>query len=210
MGVIRVKYLGLQPYELVYHQMQTFTQQRTLDTPDEIWLLQHLPVFTLGRNSKQEHILRHSHIPEIQIDRGGQVTHHAPGQLVMYVLLDLKRRNLGVRQLVSLLENCVIHFLQQNGIVAKSKKTAPGVYVDGKKIAALGLRVSKGRCYHGLCLNVAMDLMPYQQINPCGYADLQVTQCVLLGIDKTMEEVTEAVLGSLLSRLDMHQENIKT
>ncbi|HHL19101.1 MAG TPA: lipoyl(octanoyl) transferase LipB [Thiothrix sp.] len=199
---ITIKYLGLQPYELVYQQMQAFTQQRTLDTPDEIWLLQHFSVFTLGRNSKLEHILQHSHIPEVQIDRGGQVTYHAPGQLVVYVLLDLKRRNLGVRQLVTLLENCIIHFLQQNGVVAKNKKTAPGVYVEGKKIAALGLRVSKGRCYHGLCLNVDMDLTPYQQINPCGYADLQVTQCVLLGIDKTIEKITEEVLECLLSELD--------
>ena len=199
---VTIKYLGLQPYELVYQQMQAFTQQRTLDTPDEIWLLQHFSVFTLGRNSKLEHILQHSHIPEVQIDRGGQVTYHAPGQLVVYVLLDLKRRNLGVRQLVTLLENCIIRFLQQNSVVAKSKKTAPGVYVQGKKIAALGLRVSKGCCYHGLCLNVDMDLTPYQQINPCGYADLQVTQCVLLGIDKTIEKMTEEVLEYLLSELD--------
>ena len=198
---ITIKYLGLQPYSLVYQQMQTFTQQRTLDTPDEVWLLQHPPIFTLGRNSKPEHLLQHSDIPEIQIDRGGQVTYHAPGQLMVYVLLDLKRRNLGVRQLVTLLESCVIRFLQQNGVVAKSRKAAPGVYVDGKKIAALGLRVSKGCCYHGLCLNVAMDLTPYQQINPCGYANLQVTQCVLLGIDKTITEVTEEVLQCLLSEL---------
>jgi len=197
-----IKHLGLQSYEQVYNKMQRFTQQRTLDTPDEVWLLQHYPVFTLGRNTKPEHILQHSDIPEVQIDRGGQVTYHAPGQLIVYVLLDLKRRRLGVRQFVGLLENCIIIFLQQNGIVAENKSDAPGVYVGGKKIAALGLRVSKGRCYHGLCLNVAMDLTPYQQINPCGYAGLSVTQCAFLGIDKTIAEVAEEVLQCLLSELE--------
>lgn len=202
MSLLTVKYLGLQPYKAVYQQMQVFTQQRTPDTPDEIWLLQHEPVFTLGRNGKAEHILQHSTIPEIYIDRGGQVTYHAPGQLMVYVLLDLKRRKLGVRQLVTLLEDCVIGFLQQNGIVANNKKTAPGVYVEGKKIAALGLRVSKGCCYHGFCLNVAMDLTPYRQINPCGYADLVVTQCASLGIDKALTVVTDEILYCLLHELE--------
>lgn len=196
-----IKHLGIQPYQQVYQQMQAFTQQRTSDTPDEIWLLQHEPVFTLGRNAKPEHILQHSHIPEVHIDRGGQVTYHALGQLMVYVLLDLKRRKLGVRQLVTLLEHCIITFLQQNNVVAKSKRQAPGVYVAGKKIAALGLRVSKGCCYHGLCLNVDMDLTPYQQINPCGYADLQVTQCTEVGISKDITNVTHEVLDCLLAEL---------
>lgn len=196
-----IKHLGIKPYQQVYQQMQTFTQQRTSDTPDEIWLLQHEPVFTLGRNAKPEHILQHSHIPEVQIDRGGQVTYHALGQLMVYVLLDLKRRNLGVRRLVTLLENSIITFLQQNDVVANSKQEAPGVYVAERKIAALGLRVSKGCCYHGLCLNIDMDLTPYQQINPCGYADLQVTQCIEVGINKDITTVTNEVLECLLDEL---------
>ena len=200
---LTIKTLGLQPYEQVYRQMQCFTQQRKPDTVDEIWLLQHEPIFTLGRNTKREHILQHSHIPEIHIDRGGQVTYHAPGQLMVYVLLDLKRRKLGVRRLVNLLERCIIIFLQHNGVIAKNKKDAPGVYVDGKKIAALGLRVSKGYCYHGLCLNVDMDLTPYQQINPCGYANLHITQCVALGINKDMEVVMDEVLQYLLYELEI-------
>jgi len=195
---IHIKYLGLQPYENTYHQMQVFTQERTADTPDEIWLLEHLPVFTLGRNGKQEHILKHSTIPEVHIDRGGQVTYHAPGQLMLYTLLDLKRSGVGVKQLVGLLESCVVDFLQKRGIEAKNKKDAPGVYVEGKKIAALGLRVSRGCCYHGLCLNVDMDLKPYEQINPCGYQGLEVTQCSLLGINEGVEEVGGEVVQLLL------------
>jgi lipoyl(octanoyl) transferase len=171
-----VRELGLRPYEQVWQDMQLFTDQRSETTADELWLLQHPPVYTLGKNGKPEHILDARHIPVIKSDRGGQVTYHGPGQVIVYTLLDLNRMQIGVRELVTRIENSVINLLEDYGIHANARKDAPGVYVDGRKIAALGLRVRKGRSFHGLALNVDMDLGPFARINPCGYQGLEVTQ----------------------------------
>jgi len=171
---------GLQDYANIWQQMRHFTEHRHADTTDEIWLMQHNPVITLGQAGKTEHLLQASKIPVIKTDRGGQVTYHGPGQLMAYLLLDMKRRGLGVRELVTQMEQAVIALLQEFHIESYAKKTAPGVYVkqDGReqKIAALGLRVRKGCCYHGLALNIDMDLQPFELINPCGYPGMKVTQ----------------------------------
>ncbi len=198
---IIVRKLGLVDYQSTFHQMQQFTAQRQADTCDEIWSLQHPPVFTLGRNTRAEHIRHHSRIPEIAIDRGGQVTYHGPGQLVIYLLLDLTRRKLGVRKLVDTLENAIISLLDGYGIKAYSKKEAPGVYVEHAKIAALGFRIKHGCSYHGLSLNVDMDLSPYQQINPCGYPDLAITDLSQLGISTQLTVVEEQLLSLLTQSL---------
>ena len=166
--------------------MQDFTKARDKNTPDELWVVEHSPVFTLGRNGKAEHILHDSNIPVIKVDRGGQVTYHGPGQIVIYLLLDLHRRNLGIRKLVTLIEDCIVELLGKFNLNANSDPKAPGVYVEGKKVAALGLRVSKGRTTHGLSLNVDMDLKPFSYINPCGYKGLEVTQTRSLGINENM------------------------
>lgn len=173
---IIVRQLGRQIYQPVWQAMQQFTQQRNNETLDELWLVEHDPVFTQGQAGKAEHILMPSHIPVVQVDRGGQVTYHGPGQLVIYCLIDLKRKNLGVRQLVSAIENSVVNLLQQYQILSAPRSDAPGVYVANKKICSLGLKIKKGCSFHGLALNVDMDLSPFTQINPCGYADMQVTQ----------------------------------
>jgi len=186
---IKVKHLGLVDYEKAWKDMQDFTQNRDDATADELWIVEHPPVFTLGRNGKAEHILQDSSIPVIKVDRGGQVTYHAPGQIVIYFLLDLHRRKLGIRRLVTLIEESIIELLAQFDIDANSESKAPGVYVDGKKIAALGLRVSKGRTTHGLSLNVDMDLTPFGYINPCGYEGLEVTQMRDLGPKDNMDEL---------------------
>ncbi len=178
--------------------MQNFTQQRDQKTQDEIWVVQHYPVFTLGRNGKREHILNAGDIPIIPIDRGGQVTYHGPGQLVIYLLIDLKRRQLGVRQLVTHIETAIIKFLATENIIANSNPKAPGVYVNNAKIAALGLRISKGCSTHGLSFNVDMDLTPFQHINPCGYKGLQITQCKDLGIKKTIPQIANELVQYLL------------
>lgn len=178
---LRVRQLGRQPYEPVWRRMQAFTERRDARTDDELWLTEHDPVFTLGMNGKPEHLLAPGNIPVVQIDRGGQVTYHGPGQLVAYLLLDLKRRKLGVRALVEQLEQAVIELLAQDGIEARARRDAPGVYVDERKIAALGLRVRRGCSYHGLALNVSMDLRPFARINPCGYPGMQVTRTADLG-----------------------------
>jgi lipoyl(octanoyl) transferase len=171
-----IRTLGQQPYEPIWQSMLSFTEQRNADTPDEIWLLEHNPVFTLGRNGKEEHILTRSAIPVVAIDRGGQVTYHGPGQLIAYLLIDIKRRSLGVRQLVTHIEQSIIDTLHEYQLDAFAKKEAPGVYINDAKIAALGLRIKKGCSFHGLSLNVQMDLSPFQQINPCGYQNLEVVQ----------------------------------
>lgn len=173
---LHVHHLGLQAYADVWHDMRQFTELRNAQTDDEIWFVQHPPVYTLGKNGKYKHILDSKDIPVVDVDRGGQVTYHGPGQLIVYVLLDIKRLKIGVRSLVTLLEQAVIELLSLYKIDACSRKDAPGVYVDMKKIAALGLRISKGCCYHGLALNVDMDLEPYESINPCGFDDLEITQ----------------------------------
>lgn len=174
---ILVKQLGLQDYQTTWQAMQTFTDQRTAETPDELWIVEHSPVYTQGLNGKAEHLLRpNSQIPVVQTDRGGQITYHGPGQLIIYVLVDLKRRKLGVRALVSILENSIIELLQQFDIPAEARADAPGVYVNGKKIASLGLKIRKQKSYHGLALNIDMDLAPFQAINPCGLLGMQMVQ----------------------------------
>ena len=178
--------------------MQDFTQQRDKDTQDELWIVEHTPVFTLGRNGKRKHILDAGNIPIIPIDRGGQVTYHGPGQLVIYLLIDLKRRQMGVRELVTHMENAIIDFLSAHHIHANSDPKAPGVYVNGKKIAALGLRISKGCSTHGLSLNVDMDLTVFKRINPCGYKDLKVTQCKDIGIKQPMHQVADELVQYLV------------
>lgn len=185
-----------QPYEPVWRAMQAFTDTRTADTPDELWLVQHLPVFTLGLAGKPEHLLHRSEIPLVQIDRGGQITYHGPGQIVLYCLVDLKRRNLGVRELVRKLEQSVVNLLANHGVSAEGREDAPGVYLNnGAKIAALGLRIRRGCCYHGLSLNVNMDLTPFADINPCGYAGLAVSQTHDEGIDCTLPQLAQELLS---------------
>ncbi|MDH5183439.1 MAG: lipoyl(octanoyl) transferase LipB [Gammaproteobacteria bacterium] len=169
---------GLQVYEPTWHAMQAYTAERNHDSADEIWLLQHPPVYTLGRNGKEEHILDPGQIPVVHIDRGGQITYHGPGQLVVYLLVDIKRRKMGVRDMVSAMESAIIGLLADYGIEAAARSDAPGVYVAGAKIAALGLRIKQGRSYHGLSLNLDMDLTPFSHINPCGYEGMAVSQLV--------------------------------
>ena len=173
---ILVRHLGQQPYAPISQAMHEFTDTRDENTFDEIWLVEHPPVFTQGQAGKAEHILATGDIPVIQSDRGGQVTYHGPGQQVMYVLLNLKRRKLGVRELVTLLEQTVVDTLAELGIEAFPRADAPGVYVGEKKICSLGLRIRKGCSFHGLALNIAMDLSPFQRINPCGYAGMEMAQ----------------------------------
>jgi lipoyl(octanoyl) transferase len=186
-----VRELGLLPYEQVWRDMQQFTDRRGESTADELWLLQHRPVYTLGKNGKPEHILDARDIPVIESDRGGQVTYHGPGQLIVYTLLDLSRMQIGVRELVTRIENSVIELLEDYDISATARKDAPGVYVDGRKIAALGLRVRKGCSFHGLALNVDMDLGPFARIDPCGYQGLEVTQ---------LSELAEAVDANVVEK----------
>ena len=176
-----VKHLGRQPYEPIYRQMREFTLARGDDTPDELWFLEHDPVFTQGQAGKAEHVLAPGAIPVVQSDRGGQVTYHGPGQLMGYVLIDLQRLGYGIRSFVTRLEQATVDLLAGYGIAAASRPDAPGVYVGARKICSLGLRVRKGRTYHGLALNVAMDLEPFARINPCGFKGLAMTQVAELG-----------------------------
>jgi lipoyl(octanoyl) transferase len=173
---IIIRSLGLQDYAVTWQAMQTFTNERTDKTDDEIWFLEHNPIFTQGQNGRPEHVLNPGNIPVIQVDRGGQITYHGPGQLVVYPLIDLRRKKLNVRQIVTLLEKSVIDLLKEYGISAYSKCEAPGVYVDNKKICSLGLRIRRGCSFHGLALNVAMNLEPFSRINPCGFSMLEMTQ----------------------------------
>ena len=196
-----IKNLGFQDYTSVWQAMQDFTQTRDENTSDELWLVEHPAVYTQGRNGKAEHILIASDIPIVNVDRGGQVTYHGPGQLIIYTLIDLKRRNLGIRHLVTLLENAIISLLKTHKIKACNNPKAPGVYVDNKKIAALGLRVSRGCTTHGLSLNIDMDLSPFNNINPCGYADLQVTQCKDLGIKENLHVLSEELVTLLTNSI---------
>ena len=198
---LHIRRLGLCDYEPVWHDMQAFTQQRTAQTADELWLLQHQSVYTLGMNGKREHLLMPGDIPVVEIDRGGQVTYHGPGQLVAYTLFDLKRLNIGIRVLVEALESSVIDWLGAQGVVAAARRDAPGVYVEGAKVAALGLRVKRGCSYHGLALNVDTDLEPFAGINPCGYEGMAVTRTRDLGIEQGVEEVAAQWLPYLVERL---------
>ncbi len=198
---IRTRELGLVPYEPTWRAMQTFTDSRTAETADELWALQHPPVFTQGLNGRPEHLLAPGDIPVVPVDRGGQVTYHGPGQAVVYVLVDVRRRRLGIRQLVTLLESTVIDLLAGHGITAAARTDAPGVYVDGAKIASVGLRVRRGASYHGVALNVDMDLTPFQRINPCGYQGLPVTQMRDLGIAADATTVARTLMQGLHDQL---------
>lgn len=196
-----IRRLGLQPYLPVWEAMRRFTDLRDGQTPSELWLLQHPPVFTLGQAGKEEHLLNPGDIPVQQIDRGGQVTYHGPGQLLAYLLLDLKEMGVGVRGLVQGMEDALIDLLAGHGIEAHARSEAPGVYVAGAKIAALGLRVRKGCCYHGLSLNVDLDLEPFSRINPCGYQGLAVTSLRQLGCGVSIDEIQEQLAAHLCARL---------
>ena len=201
---MQLRRLGLVDYQRSWQAMRDFTEHRTADTEDECWLLQHPPVFTQGLAGRAAHLLRPGDIPLVQSDRGGQVTYHGPGQCLVYLLLDLRRRGLGVRELVSLIEQSVVSLLAGLGIVAAPRADAPGVYVAGQKIAALGLRVRRGCCYHGVALNVDMDLEPFSRIDPCGYPGLVVTQlrqCLPTSAPLDAEAIAEALLQQVHSRL---------
>ena len=194
---MRLRRLGDQAYLPVFDAMRAFTEARTADTTDELWQVEHPPVFTQGLAGKVEHLLAPGAIPVIPVDRGGQVTYHGPGQVVIYCLLDVRRLGLSVRGLVTALEQAVIELLAAHGITAQARPDAPGVYVDGAKIASLGLRIRQGRSYHGLSLNVDMDLEPFTRINPCGYPGLRVTQLRDLGVPLTPAAAAEQLLPIL-------------
>lgn len=196
-----VRQLGLTDYEPVWHAMQAFTNSRQQDTPDELWLLSHRPVFTQGQAGKAEHLLAPGQIPVIQIDRGGQVTYHGPGQLVVYLLVDVRRAGIGVRDLVSIIEQAIVDTLACVKIAAQPKAGAPGVYVGDAKIASLGLRIRRGCSYHGMSLNVAMELEPFNRINPCGYQGLQVTQVIDLAPENNPETLMESMEKLVLQNL---------
>lgn len=198
-----VRQLGLQDYAQTWQEMRAFTNNRQPQTPSEIWLLEHPPVFTQGQAGKAEHILDPGSIPVIQSDRGGQVTYHGPGQLIAYLLLDLKAVNKGIRSLVTSMEDAVIQLLADQGIQAVAKPDAPGVYVAEKKVAALGLRVRKGYTYHGLALNIDMDLTPYERINPCGYLGQAVTRLEDLGVKIDLQQAGKALVDILCRDLNM-------
>jgi lipoyl(octanoyl) transferase len=198
---IDINYLGKSDYQKTWDAMKDFTSQRRPDTRDELWITEHAPVFTQGLNGRSEHLLDPGEIPVLQIDRGGQVTYHGPGQLVVYCLLDIARLGLGVKGLVSRIENSVIELLEGYRVVAQTRPGAPGVYVAEAKIAALGLRIRKGCCYHGLSLNVDMDLEPFSRINPCGYQGLAVTQLRNLGVNAGVSQVGRDLADILIRNL---------
>lgn len=197
-----VKFLGRVDYATTYQAMQDFTASRSAETPDELWVVEHAPLYTLGQAGKPEHILYDVGIPVVRIDRGGQVTYHGPGQVVIYLLLDLPRLKIKVRELVSAIEQAVIDLLAGHGVVAERRAGAPGVYVGDAKVAALGLRIRNGCSYHGVSLNVDMDLHPFTAINPCGYAGLKVVQTRDLNIPLTMTEAGEQLSQHLLQQLE--------
>ncbi len=205
-----VKRLGRQDYEPVWKAMHEFTDQRTDDTPDEVWLVEHNPVFTQGQAGKAEHLINTGDIPVVQSDRGGQVTYHGPGQLVAYFLINLRRKKLGVRDLVTHIENLVINTLKAYNIDSAARPDAPGVYVDGKKICSLGLRIRKGCSFHGLALNVNMDLGPFLRINPCGYEGMEMVQVSQVGGPEDIESVEKQLIQELVTLLDYEQVEFST
>jgi lipoyl(octanoyl) transferase len=196
-----IRHLGLAPYEPTWRAMQEFTDERQDATADEVWFVEHPPVFTLGLNAGREHLLAPGDIPVVQIDRGGQVTYHGPGQLMIYPLLNLRRLKLGIRDLVVALENAVIDYAASLGIAASGSRSAPGVYVDGAKLASIGLRIRRGACYHGMALNVSLDPRPFERINVCGFKDLRVTRLADLGVSAGVESVAQDLAPHLLRRL---------
>jgi lipoyl(octanoyl) transferase len=199
--MLTIHNLGLQDYEISWQAMQRFTQERKADSADELWIVEHLPVYTLGLNGKREHLLNTGDIPVINSDRGGQVTYHGPGQLIIYTMLDIKRLNLGVRQLVTILEQAMISALADYGIIAVSRADAPGVYVKDKKIGSIGLRIKKNCSYHGLSLNNDMDLRPFDHINTCGYSDLKVTQLSDLGVTISSNQLASSIIQAINTAL---------
>lgn len=205
-----VRDLGLLPYEPTWLRMQAFTNERDADAVDEIWSLQHEPVFTQGQAGKQEHLLNPGDIPVVQVDRGGQVTYHGPGQAIVYLMLNLKRKKVGVRELVTIMEDAVVDTLNDFQVKAYAKPDAPGVYVDDRKIASLGLRVRRGCSFHGLALNLAMDLEPFLRINPCGYVGMEMTQLGMLveGLDQA--QASQCLLNHLISKLGYSEVTRKT
>lgn len=202
-----IRSLGQVDYQPTWDAMRAFTATRTSATRDEIWLLQHPPVYTQGLAGKPEHLLHSTIIPVVKIDRGGQITYHGPGQIVAYLLLDLRRWKINVRQLVRLLEQAVIDLLGKHDVVASRQEDAPGVYVSNAKIAALGLKIKNGYCYHGLALNIDMDLSPFSDINPCGYAGLRVTQARDWGVVYSIEGLQKQLGQSLIENLRKHSLN---
>jgi lipoyl(octanoyl) transferase len=205
---IAIRELGLQDYEPVWRAMQHLSNTRTETTADEIWFTEHPPVFTLGLNASRDHLLTPGDIQVVQIDRGGQVTYHGPGQLMIYPLIDLKRAGLGVRDLVTALEQSVVHLAADFGLDAASRADAPGVYVAGTKIASVGLRIRRGASYHGMALNVDVDLEPFSRINPCGFADLQVTDLRTLGVEYDLPAVRRKLLPHLLEQLHLDNADV--
>lgn len=201
-----IRQLGHTDYEATWHAMQQFTAERDENTPDELWLTEHDTIYTLGLNRKDVRLPSRTDIPLVLVDRGGKITYHGPGQIVIYLLIDLKRKGLTIRQLVSAMENSIIGLLNGYGIKAVARADAPGVYVDGEKIAALGLRLKNGRCYHGLSMNVQMDLSPFDAIDPCGYVGLKVTDMRTLGIPDLDNKANYDKLAARL--LDLLQENL--
>ena len=198
---VNIKYFGIVDYISTWQKMKDFTLARTKNTFDEIWLLQHPPVYTLGVAGKMEHLLRNDGVSVIRTDRGGQITYHGPGQIIAYLLLDVRRLKLGVRELVRQMEGAVIDLLEEYSVDTKFREDAPGVYVDNAKIAALGLKIKNGCCYHGIALNVDMDLTPFSAINPCGYSGLEITQTSDLGINDGLEILTKKLSGKLEARI---------
>lgn len=210
-----IRQLGTQPYEKIWHEMQSFTDHRDENTPDEIWLVQHPSVFTQGSAGKPEHLLNPTQIPVVQTDRGGQITYHGEGQQIMYVLIDIKRlkangKEISVRELVTALEQCVVKTLADYGVNGYPKADAPGVYVDGRKICSLGLRIRKGCSFHGLALNINMDLQPFLNINPCGYAGLEMCQLseLINRNDLTCDEVSPKLVAHFTEILGYNMQQI--
>jgi len=200
---MKTVFRGLQDYVPLWHEMQEFTDTRDENTPDEIWFVEHPPVFTMGLNASEEHLLAPGDIPVVQIDRGGQVTFHGPGQLMSYPLLDIKRSNTGVRTLVTALEQSVVDLVAEYEIAAVARADAPGVYVAGDKLASVGLRIRRGSSFHGMALNVDVDLEPFSRINPCGYAELQMTDLKRLGVNLDLEESSQKLLPHFLANLGL-------
>ena len=196
-----IRNLGLQDYTDTWKDMQRYTQQRTNNCPDQLWVVEHNPVYTLGLNGKREHLLNIGNIPVVQSDRGGQVTYHGLGQLVVYILFDIKRLQLNIRELVTLLESSMINTLAEYEILASARTDAPGVYVEGKKIGSIGLRIKKNCSYHGLSLNNNMNLQPFDHINTCGYSDLKVTQLSDLGINISTDELANSLVRTITTTL---------
>jgi lipoyl(octanoyl) transferase len=209
MSQIIIRKLGLQDYEPVWRAMQAFTDARDETTDDEIWFCEHQPVFTLGLNSAPEHLLAPGDIPVVQIDRGGQVTYHGPGQLMIYPLIDIRRASIGVRDLVTALEQSVVDLAAEFNIQAASRCDAPGVYVDGVKLASVGLRIRRGASFHGMALNVNLDLEPFSRINPCGFENLEVTDLHRMGAENDVGAVRDRLLPHLLKQLGLNSASLK-